>query len=1140
MAIIGERLEPYVIDQINARQKLHGSGAGLNNLRLDQQINLLNSNTSWVKLASGISISENRLRDIEVDASRFKGMGLAKNYILHAGVSKLEQNKLIQRQGFLPRDSNSSYTYGTYGFSPMPGISSADIKALNRGSLKKATVKITANNKQQFDIIDILYLRLGYTVLLEWGNSIYTPDGTTREIVRNTLLEDTFFEIEGKGSYLDMLGPIEKYRQKYDGNYDALLGKVSNFSWSFQPDGSYDIEITIISLGDIIESLKLNISSPKNLTTFTANLAIPDPDPNDESAQPNIIEDNKDANAISSMLWVWKWVNRTTINKNQTPNHISIKLADGVTDRVIGSFLKPSGDIIKETVVNYKFYYTSKVNTYGGLGASQYPMRLSFPDKLTDYPTEIKSFTFTEGNPTYEQAEIYAKTLQDNLKSSKKDTFNIKTSGVNGNGGSNTGYDVTVRFLKSSREIIETESPIQNFESTDAFYIITDPVQCYLKFGALLDYIRNEILPKINTNNSLDDKPPIFDIDSDIYTNFMYSLPNQISLDPRVCLVKNKHFTKVAGNAEVLGQLKPFREEDFVPTNPNLNKAYIFNIYLNFEFIIESLNSNADEKGDINIYSFLKSICDGLNKSLGGINNLEPIINESLNTLQIIDTTPIPGINNNGDGYTLQLYGYEKSFDSYNSTFVRKVDLKTAITPEYATMITVGATAGGYVKGTEATAFSKWNVGLTDRFKENFIPGNLNSQTTTSSIDEAVINYNEKYISTAKSTACYGFSGYLINPSPKLKISSDAIESNISVVTEYYKYLIASEKVSSGGTIGFIPFKISFTMDGISGIKIYNKLNINTRFLPKAYNNNLDLIVTGVSHKLSNSDWETDIETTVIPKTNGKNVGIITTAVIQEDIQEVKNAPLGPVPPTNWEIDHESFARYEKVTAKGKNIDEIIAAFKIAGVTNPYAIIGLLCTMGKESGFENKRENMNYSYAQLINPEKSPWTTYFSKNETQKALAYNLTKGNYYGKQGGAETFSNFIYGYKGSTPLGKRTKINSLGNLNWGDGWKYRGGGYNGITFKAGYEKYGKLIGIDLVNFPEKISEPRVAAKVAVEYYKKTISIKKLNSVTSINQAIDLCIRATAGQGADSVTISRNTEKAYKQLPGFKIIYKS
>jgi putative chitinase len=459
-------------------------------------------------------------------------------------------------------------------------------------------------------------------------------------------------------------------------------------------------------------------------------------------------------------------------------------------------------------------------------------------------------------------------------------------------------------------------------------------------------------------------------------------------------------------------------------------------------------------------------------------------------------------------------------------------------------MVTVGATAGGYVKGTEATAFSKWNDGLTDRFQEEFIPGNENSSKEGGE-DEAASNYTNKFLSAkAGSASRYGFKGNLVSDDTKnLQIDPGAIEKNISVVTEYYKYLIASQKNQQGGTIGFIPFKLSFSMDGISGIKIYNKLHVDTRFLPKAYGNELDLIVTGVSHKLSNDDWETDIETTLIPKTNELKDIAITSEAIIEDIQEtILYAPLGPVPPTNWEIDHESFARYRKGTERGRNIDEIIAAFKIAGITNPYAMVGLLCTMGKESSFENKRENMNYSYGQLIDPERSPWTTYFSKNEARKTLAYNLTKadGNYYGNKGGAETFSNFIYGFEGSNPPGKRTKQNSAGNLTWGDGWKYRGGGYNGITFKAIYEDYGKRIGIDLVKYPEKISEPRVAAQVAVEYYKKTISIKKLNSVTSINAALDLCIRATAGRGADSVTISRNREKADKQLPGFKIIYKS
>jgi hypothetical protein len=69
------------------------------------------------------------------------------------------------------------------------------------------------------------------------------------------------------------LGPINFYRKKYAGNYDGLLGKVSNFSWAFMEDGSYDIEITIISLGDVVESLKLNISTDKSLSTFIATTA---------------------------------------------------------------------------------------------------------------------------------------------------------------------------------------------------------------------------------------------------------------------------------------------------------------------------------------------------------------------------------------------------------------------------------------------------------------------------------------------------------------------------------------------------------------------------------------------------------------------------------------------------------------------------------------------------------------------------------------------------------------------------------------------------------------------------------------------------------------------------------------------------
>ena len=69
--------------------------------------------------------------------------------------------------------------------------------------------------------------------------------------------------LSSKGDYSQFLKDIHDRRLKYTGNYDAMFGKVRNFHWSFLKDGTYDITLKIVSIGDIIESLKANtITSP--------------------------------------------------------------------------------------------------------------------------------------------------------------------------------------------------------------------------------------------------------------------------------------------------------------------------------------------------------------------------------------------------------------------------------------------------------------------------------------------------------------------------------------------------------------------------------------------------------------------------------------------------------------------------------------------------------------------------------------------------------------------------------------------------------------------------------------------------------------------------------------------------------------
>ena len=127
-----------------------------------------------------------------------------------------------------------------FGVNPMPGIQSVTVKHKNRGSIRIANVKIKAFNKTQFEIIDILYLRLGFSVLLEWGNTMYFNNANPPVLQKNedNSLADKF--LVGK-DYIEFLQEIQDQRIKSLGNYDAIFGKVTNFHWSFQPDGSYEI-----------------------------------------------------------------------------------------------------------------------------------------------------------------------------------------------------------------------------------------------------------------------------------------------------------------------------------------------------------------------------------------------------------------------------------------------------------------------------------------------------------------------------------------------------------------------------------------------------------------------------------------------------------------------------------------------------------------------------------------------------------------------------------------------------------------------------------------------------------------------------------------------------------------------------------
>ena len=95
------------------------------------------------------------------------------------------------------------------------------------------------------------------------------------------------------------------------------------------------------------------------------------------------------------------------------------------------------------------------------------------------------------------------------------------------------------------------------------------------------------------------------------------------------------------------------------------------------------------------------------------------------------------------------------------------------------------------------------------------------------------------------------------------------------------------------------------------------------------------------------------------------------------------------------------------------------------------------------------------------------------------------------------------IYGPDDPTGAGR-----SNGNTDRGDGGKYRGRGFNGLTFKNEYKKMQDIYNsmgksnktIDIVSNPDSLNDPEVAAEIAVLYFLSGLQSPKIKQLYGTN----------------------------------------
>lgn len=157
---------------------------------------------------------------------------------------------------------------------------------------------------------------------------------------------------------------------------------------------------------------------------------------------------------------------------------------------------------------------------------------------------------------------------------------------------------------------------------------------------------------------------------------------------------------------------------------------------------------------------------------------------------------------------------------------------------------------------------------------------------------------------------------------------------------------------------------------------------------------------------------------------------------------------------------------------KAENIVHLENAMNEFGITNTYARVAILSVIKKESQLCPKNEKMDYSPGRLA----EVWGRFSKTGKTvpkgQGKYNYNALATQY---ARNPEKLANYVYCCKyGNGPPES------------GDGWKYRGRGFNQITWKGTYEKYSELLGLDLINNPDLLNDPKTAARGAVAFIQR------------------------------------------------------
>ena len=941
--IIGADLQPWAKDQVDLRQRLSAKtpfGIGDNELNQGEILQYLNGKTAWLRAASSAFITREKSIELTGDGN-YLGRGLAKEYVLFNGTTGISRDIDsnftsptfgTEYDSFTPTfkagvannvSSINSFAYGLggveQGLVPMPGLTSLSIQTYNRGSLRKASLKLVCHNRNQFQIIDSLYMRPGFTILIEWGHTSYFTGNVDNPRYRNSpnFNTDVFFNFFKNNSLPQtdvtqelLLRNIRTERENTAGNYDGFYGHITNFKWDYKENGTYDIEVTAVSVGDVIESLNINRVKTKDNYTVPLEQRSAIQRPSGGSAvnrnavslngnkpgQGDFTVEFEFNSQARKHLEYWTQTQgleisiiRAALAKYPQSNVaggtvFGLGVSDiprGLEDKYIGTNIQNQPTVIQDTQLIIQELWKQFKNNIAERGAAnkfkilEPPKDVIQAEEINDKISILQDENRSKFNGFLYKVYDYAVTNLNSSKTNKKVNSNsISNDKVTCFAGPITEESTGEKFANDDFDVVALQTfVVLNVVGGVSGTVMSHTTRAsknypfvYIKLGRILEYIERNLLIYNTDENDTSNGESIVNIDTND-DNFCFTFPFQYSINPYVCVIPfsvaavdyEPSKDKDEGNVKVksinFDSFTPYWEEVLGDSFRRLPSDYagsLLDIHVNIHFVTDLIKKLTTDNS-LPLLAFLESMMSGIQEALGSVNKFTVTYDHDENTIKITDDIPldptITGITRE-TLTTFNVLGFQES--TQEGSFVTDVKLATTITNQLASMIAISAQTKKASDVINSTGLMKFNEGIQDAIYPQKVSVVAAEQKTLT--PEEIMYKTYFNLTTLKGSVVDSF--YKTGTA----CSTELVDSQQTLASSFFRYK-ASDYGAKGTVVTqtFFPFSLGLDMDGFSGARIYERFTINNQVLPPSYPK-ISFVIKGLNHKIDKNGWSTDID----------------------------------------------------------------------------------------------------------------------------------------------------------------------------------------------------------------------------------------------------------------------------------------